>query len=508
MKDNNLLKNDYYLMGIDLGTTTLKVGVFNTEGEEIAFISKEYELIYPGDNMVENDVEKYWEEIISLIKKITLNLNRSKILALSISSQAETIVPINREGKPLRTAIVWLDGRSKKEAIQISSNFDNHDLFKITGQPFSDPTWPATKIKWIENNQKDIFEDTYKFLLLEDYIVLRFTGKIFGERSLYSSSYYFDINKLDYHDDMLEYLNISRRELPEIIATGTEVGKITDEISKWTGLSKNTMIIAGSIDQLAGAFGSGNIFEGSITETTGTALAIVLTINKPKIDFEHKIPCHIHAAEGKYCLLPYSTTGGMVLKWFKDNFYSLEEARSNDVSNIYNLMTKEAEKTGPGADGLIMLPHLLGALIPENNPRAKGVFFNIGIDHKKPHFTRAIMESIGFMIRNDLELFKKMGFQSNQITSLGGGAQSRLWNQIKADITGIKINTPSYTETAVRGAALIAGVGAGIYKDFNEASKLIEKDLETYYPDPKNREIYDMNFNKYKELYSRLESMF
>ena len=165
MIDKNSFKNDYYLMGIDLGTTTLKVGVFNLVGEEIAFISKEYELYYPGNNMVENDVEKYWKEIVNITRKITSSLNSSKIKALSISSQAETIVPIDKKGKSLRNAIVWLDGRSKNEAEQISKDFDEDDLFVITGQPYCDPTWPATKIKWIESNQNHIFRETYKFLL-------------------------------------------------------------------------------------------------------------------------------------------------------------------------------------------------------------------------------------------------------------------------------------------------------------------------------------------------------
>jgi xylulokinase len=198
----------------------------------------------------------------------------------------------------------------------------------------------------------------------------------------------------------------------------------------------------------------------------------------------------------------------MTLKWFKDNFYNLEEKTSRGDLNIYDLMTREAVKTRAGSDGLIMLPHLLGAFIPENNPKAKGVFFGIGIDHKKSHFTRAILESVGFMLKRDLELFDKMGHKIKEITSLGGGAQSDIWNQIKADITGIEINTFSYTEKAVLGAALIAGVGAGIYSNFEEVVKQLSKDKKTYYPNPENEEIYENSFKKYKELYLKLENLF
>jgi len=495
-------------MGVDLGTSTLKVGIYDLNGNEKATEYMEHKLLYPGKDLVENDVEKYWESICYLIKNILLKINNpKKILAVSISSQGETIVPIDFRGKPLRPAIVWLDRRSEGEADMISEAFNLDEMFNITGQPSVDASWPATRIKWLKDNEPEIFESTYKFLLLEDYITYKFTGKIFGEKTVYNSTYYFDINKCDFYEPILDYLQIDRKKLPEVISSGTLVGSISEIASKETNLCSDTKFVMGAMDQLAGAIGAGNIKTGIVTETTGTAFVMITTLDKPVFDKLNKIPCYIHVVKDKYCLLPYSITGGMVLKWFKDNFFTQIENLKNN-KNIYDLMTYEASNIEPGCGGLVMLPHLSGAYIPENNPKARGVYFGIGINHSRAHFIRAILESIGFMMRNDIELFSKMNIKIDKIISLGGGAKSRLWNQIKSDICNIEVNIPYYTETALLGASMIAGLGIGVYHDYESIAKNIVKIKEKYTPDKKNLRIYNKTYNKYKKLYKSLEQLF
>lgn len=511
--NRNKKNNDGYLMGIDLGTSTLKVAIFDFSGKGIAFDSAEYQLSYPNKDLVENDIEKYWQTIVGLIKFTLMKMedSPSKILALSLSSQGETIVPVDSKISPLRPAIVWLDGRSEEEAKQIAKDIDVDKLFEITGMPSSDPSWPAARIKWLMNNELDVFTKAYKFLLLEDYITFKLTGKIFGESTVYNTSYYYDITKLDYYDPMLDYLNISRSKLPEVLLPGTIVGNISKKASVVTGLNTSTQFVTGAMDQLAGAVGAGNIKSGIATETTGTAFAMVVTIDKPIIDLVCRIPCQLHVVKDKYCLLPYSMTGGIVLKWFKDNFYNFEEKKLKKLKrgkSIYNIMTKEAKNISPGCDGLIILPHLSGAFIPENNPDARGVFFSIGLNHRKSHFVRAILESIGFMLRNDLELFSKIDIKVDKLISLGGGAKSKFWCQIKADITGKEINILENSETAVLGAAIIAGVGVGVYNNYDRAVKNIVKLKEKFHPNNNLKEIYDKYFLKYKNLYENLKSSF
>jgi len=263
-----------YLMAVDLGTSTLKVAIFNTDGKIAASSSIEYPLSYPGKDLIENDVEKYWGAIVDLVKKTLKDLagGPSNILAISLSSQAETIVPVDKDIRPLRPSIVWIDRRSSEEAAEIASVFDENKLFSITGMPSSDPMWPASRIKWIKKNEPEIFKKTYKFLLLKDYIAYRLTNKLFGESTVYNSSYYYDINKLEYYQPMLDYLDISEDRLPKIVYTGTVMGNISSQASAETGLSADTKFVAGAMDQVAGAVGAGNINEGIATETTGAVI--------------------------------------------------------------------------------------------------------------------------------------------------------------------------------------------------------------------------------------------
>ena len=507
--DNN--KNEL-LMAIDLGTSTLKVAVFNLNGNEVAFETTEYDLFTSSNGIVENNVEIYWEELVKLIKKILNNnptINPAKIIALGTSSQGETIVPIDKKGKPLRNAIVWLDGRSVKEAKDIANCFDTKSLFKITGLPTSEPCWPAARISWIRKNEPDIFSKTYKFLLLEDYIIYMLTGNYYGEASVYSSSYYYDIIEFKFIEPMLNYLNINEEKLPEVKAPGTFVGNITKEASKKTGLETTTKVVIGAMDQICGAIGAGNMEKGQVTETTGTAFAMVITTGKPIFDNLTKLPCSPHAIPGLYTIMPYSMTGGMVLKWFKDNLCQNEVnmAQKNNL-DVYGLLDRLAEKVPAGSEGLLMLPHLTGAYFPEYNPKARGVYFGIELNHSKGHFIRAIMEALGYMMRRDLEAVYNLGIEVDQVISTGGGAKSALWGQIKADICGIKIEVPNYTETALLGAAILAAKGTNVFSSIEEAVKNIVKISYIFLPNNYHKEVYDKSYKKYIELYSALSKLF
>ena len=509
--DNN--KNEL-LMAIDLGTSTLKVAVFDLKGNEVAFETTEYDLFTSPNGIVENNVVIYWEELVKLINKILYNnptINPAKIIALGTSSQGETIVPIDKEGKPLRNAIVWLDGRSIKEAEDIANRFDTKSLFKITGLPTSEPSWPAARISWIRKNEPDIFSKTYKFLLLEDYIIYMLTGNFFGEASVYSTSYYYDIVEFKFIESMLNYLDIDEEKLPEVKAPGTFVGNITKEASKKTGLETKTKVVIGAMDQICGAIGAGNVEKGQVTETTGTAFAMVITMGKPIFDNFTKLPCAPHAIPGLYTVMPYSMTGGMVLKWFKDNFCQneVDVSQKNNLS-IYGLLDRLAEEVPPGSEGLLMLPHLAGAYFPEYNPKARGVYFGIGLNHSKGHFIRAIMEALGYMMRRDLEAVYNLGTEVKRVVSTGGGAKSALWGQIKADICGIKIEVPNYTETALLGAAILAAKGINIFSSIEGVAENFVKIGRIFLPNNcrKHKEVYNKSYKKYIELYNSVSELF
>lgn len=500
-----------YLLGIDAGTTSIKAALFDLEGKTIASSAEEYELLTPKPDYVELDVETYWKATRMAVNR-TLRKSRvapEDVISLSVSSQGETLILLDRSGKPLRNAIVWLDNRSKEEAKILAERFNEKTIYEVTGQPQVIPTWPATKILWLRRNEPSIFKRTYKFLLVEDYLLYRLTGEFSTEPSICSSSLYFDIRRNHWWNEMLEELGITADNLPTLKPSGKVITEISGEASAQLGLSRKTLITTGAFDQAASAIGAGNISPGILSETTGAALAIVVTIEKPAYDPMRRIPCQRHAINGLYFLMPWCQTAGAFLKWFRDVF-CFEERSIESLTGIdaYSLMDREAERIPPGSDGLIMLPHLMGAASPEYDPDAKCVMFGISMRHSRPHFIRAVMESIAYMLKRNLEVIENLGIQVKEIRSIGGAAKSKLWNRIKADVVQKRIVVPKVKDTAVLGVAILAGVASGIYSSIESAINSMVTIEDYIEPREEYKEIYTQSYQLYVKLYESLKPLF
>ncbi|HBH82554.1 MAG: hypothetical protein A2X05_12460 [Bacteroidetes bacterium GWE2_41_25] len=497
-----------YLLGIDVGTTSVKAVILNSAGDMFFSVSQEYALETGQNETCELDAEVYWNITCQVIKKIIgkSEINPDHISGIAFSSQGETIIMVDSSGKPLRKAIVWLDNRSVNEAGQIKDAFGAQYIMDITGQPEVVSAWPATRILWLRKNEPQIFDKVGKYLLVEDYLIFRMTGKYCTEYSLVSSTLYFDISQKTWWKEMLDFLGISADQLSELYQSGVSIGTLTTEAISATGLSTGTRCVTGAYDHPAGAIGSGNIKGGDVTLTIGASMAMCVAIDRPVSDLSVKLPCQCHAIDGLYFLLPYGQTAGMVLKWFKDTFCSDEiEKAGLNRQDPYDLMIEQAERIIPGADGLIMLPHLMGTGSPEFNPKVKGVFAGIAMGMNKGHFVRAIIESVAIMIHHNIETMRKMGISINVIHVLGGGSKSNLWNQILADVTGLPLITLINSENAAIGAGLLAGVGVGKFKDLDEACRFSVKTKQRFEPDMVNHKFYNGVYKKYLNLYGALE---
>lgn len=500
-----------YLLGIDAGTTGLKAVLFDEDGRVVAVGRSEYVLLTPTTNVVELDAEEYWNACRRAVSEVlsASKVDPREVKALAVSSQGETFVPVDRDGKPLRNAIVWLDNRSEEEAKMIRDKFTTEEVFKVTGQPEVVPTWPATKILWLKRNEPKVFENTYKFLLVEDFLVYRFTGVAATEYSVVSSTLMFDIRRGKWWDEMLEFIGIDYGKLPELMPSGKAVGNVTEKASRETGLTTETVVATGAFDHAAGAVGAYNIKPGVVTESTGAALALLVTTDEPVYDPKRRIPCHRHAVPGKFFLLPWCQTAGIVLRWFRDEFGWIEREVAERLKiDAYDLLTLEASRIPPGSNGVVVLPHFMGAGPPEFDPHAKGVIFGLTLAHRRGHIIRAILESIAFMLRRNIELVEELGIKVEEIRSLGGGARSSLWNQIKADVTSKTISTIHTEEAASLGAAILAGVGAGLFKSIEEACLKMVRLKERYNPNHENKKIYDKLYKVYLALYDHLKDIF
>ena len=498
------------ILAVDLGTTALKCALHDLQGNVVAKDTEEYQLITPDALSVEMDTETYWRAFSTAIAKVmkVSGIAPADVKALGLSAQGETLIVVDKSGRPLRRAIVWLDNRAQSEADELGELLGHRHAYETTGQVKLVPTWPAAKVLWLRRHEAQLFEKVGKFLLLEDYFLHRLTGEYVCEGSLVTSTCYWNFRTKEWWPEMLKTLGITTAQLPRYFESGVPVGKLLPKVAEELGLSPQTVACTGALDQACGAIGVGNIRPGIFSENTGAALAICATVSQPTLDPNNQMPCHYHGVPDLYMLHTF-TSGGIVLRWFRDEFAQMEKAVAQASGfDAYDLMGAEAARVPPGCEGLVMLPHLQGAMAPEANPKAKGVFFGFTLRHGRSHFTRAIMEAVGFIVRRNIEVIEGLGVPVNEIRALGGGARSRIWKQIEADITRRPVVTTTNEEAATLGAAILAGKAVGLYASIEEAAGQMVQIKERFEPTPENFALYEEAYRTYVQLYNRLCPLF
>lgn len=501
---------DKIFLGLDIGISTVKVALFTGDGKLLALESDEY-MIMPEGDAIEADPEVYWAPMVRSIRKLLKNWGGApeSIEAVSISSHGETLFPMRSDGKPARKALNWMDNRSQAEVEELLSTIGSQKVLEISGQPEVGPLWPVTKFRWMSKHEPEVVKQTASFLLPEDYILFRLSGQFAGEYTLWSSSLVFDIRQKRISEELLSFGGISAGQVPHLYPSGTAFGNICEACAAETGLSTRTRVVTGALDQLCAAIAVGNVAPGMITESTGSVLALTASVKEPIFDAKTRLPCFIHAVPDMYCMLPWNPTGGMTLKWFKDCFApDLTSQAQMEKLDVYDLLTSPAAQVPPGSDGLIMLPHLEGAYFPEFDAQVRGLFFGFTLSHTRAHFTRAIMEAVAYMLRRDLEGLQRLGAGASELRVLGGGAKSRLWSQIKADVCNLPVIMPANREAAVMGAAMLAAVGTGYYPDIPSAARKMTRSGFRVEPDPALRAFYDESFNLYVALYEKTSPLF
>ena len=498
------------LLSVDLGTTAIKVALFEADGRVVASASHEYTLATPSPLAVELDVETYWEAFREGVSEVLAasRADPATIRAIGISAQGETLICADDGGKALRPAIVWLDNRAQDEATALSAEFGDDAAYRITGQVSFQPTWPAAKILWLREHERDVFSRTATFLLIEDWLIRRLTGRAVCEGSLVTSTMYWNLETRRWWPEMLDFLGVDEGRLPEYCESGTPVGPLLPPVARELGLSADTIVATGALDQAAGAIGVGNVRPGVFSENTGAALAICATVDRPIFDPSRQMPCHYHGVPGLYMEHTF-TSGGVVLRWYRDTFCvpEIDNARQSG-RDAYDLVTELAAAVPPGSDGLLALPHLQGAMAPEANAKAKGVFFGFTLHHTRGHFARAIMEAIACVVRRNVEVVEGLGIAVDEIRVLGGGARSALWNRIKCDLIGRPVVTTANEEAACLGAAILAGRAIGMFPDLEAAVDRMVDVEDRITPDPSTRDAYESTYARYRQLYEDLCPMF
>ncbi len=472
-------------IGVDLGSTNIKAAIYDRDFCLIDRRSRPVQYIREG-GFVEFDASDYCQALISLIARMVKDNGISQVEQIAFTGQAETLVVLDKNGKPLMRAISWMDERSVEECRVLEKRFSSDDCQQVTGQMAVLPTWPATKILWLKNNRPDVYKKAGCYMLLKDYIVYCLTGQQVSDMSIATFSFYFDIYKKVYWQEMLEAIGISESQLPKLVEPCTVAGSLLEDVACRLELTADTQINVGTLDHFAGMIGTGNIAPGGITLSTGTVMALA-AISKENTPQKCGIAMHYGFLPDTHVMLPVAESGGVSLEWFKRSCMAVD----------YDTMNAELRKRQPNE--LLFLPYLVGTNAPEFDTQANGVFWGLRQEHDAIDMAGAIMEGVSFVLRKNCEHIADAGTAPKQIIATGGGAKSPVWCQLQADITGLPVEIPKEKEAACLGAAMIAGISSGRFADYAAAVDACVEMEHRYTPHPS--EHFERKYRRFCALY-------
>jgi xylulokinase len=497
-------------LGVDIGTTSVKAGLFDERGRCLGKAEHDYLLHMPAVDRVELDAETYWTATVSVVRRALAQspTGARDVQALTISSQGETTIAVDAAGRPLHPALVWLDKRARSQADRLRAAL-GPQVYVRTGIPEVNPTWSACKIAWLVEHHPDITAAAHMFLLPGSFIVHRLTGAFVADGALICTTLLYDIVRHTWWDQAVRLAGINLAQLPEIRPMGSVAGRLNDAAALALGMPAGLPVVLGGMDQVAGAVGSGNVTDEIVSESTGGALTIQVSLGRPDLDPHGRVPVYEHALPGKYLFDPVCDTGGMALKWFRDTFAADEVAQAGRTGgSAYDRLTQAAARVAAGSDGLIMLPHLTGAFSPEYNSLARGVFYGFTLAHRREHFARAVLEAVAYMLRRNLESLSAVGLEVREVRATGGGARSGLWRQIKADVCNLPVVSLRESDTALLGDAILAAVAVGRHDSLGAACAAMVEVGERLRPDPAAQALYEKAYRRYGELYAALDPLF
>ncbi len=482
-------------IGIDLGTSSVKVLLITGTGEIIDEATEEYPVYYPHTNWAEQNPEDWWQGTLTALKKlIDANQNiKDDIRGIGFSGQMHGMVALDEMGEVLTPAILWCDQRTSDECVEITNHFGMKKLGELVGNKAL-TGFTAPKILWLKKHHPEIFQKVDMYLLPKDFINYKLSGIYATDYSDASGMLLLDVQNKCYSEPILEFIGITEKQLPKLHESFAVTGKLSEEIKAILGLSQDVIIVAGAGDQAAGAIGTGTVREGVVSVTLGTSGVVFAAHDDYKMDSENRLHAFCHAS-GKYHSMGVMLSAASSLKWWSD-----EVAKES----IDHLLDELDEKI----TDVVFLPYLMGERTPYANPNARGTFIGMDMNSGRAEMTKAVLEGVAFGLKDSLDILKDMGVPVNEIRVIGGGARSQKWRQIIADVFGHEIVGINTNQGGALGAAILAAVGEGIYDTVEEATKVMIQTVDATKPESANVAIYLEKHKKYQSLYQCLEPYF
>lgn len=495
------------LLGLDVGTTGVKAICFTPEGRILAQAYREYTERYPGPGEAELDPEEVWGNTQEVLCEIGAASKGDPVQAMGLSVLGEAVTPVSREGEYLHNSLTSVDNRCVAQVRWWEEEFGRERVFDITGMSLH-PSYTLSKIMWFRDERPEIFRRTWKFLLYEDLVIYKLGLPPTIDLSLAGRTMALDVRRKVWSDKMLGAADLSPDLLADVGPSGRAVGTIPQTIAEPLNLPPGVIVVLGGHDQPANALGGGLISPEVAVDGMGTVECVTVGFDRPILEPEMlrgNFSVYPHVVDGMYVTLAFSYTGGSILKWFRDTFCEeeLREARRTGAE-VYDLILKDTPKE---PTSLLVLPHFVGTGTPYLDPRSKGAILGLTLGTPKKEIAKALIEGVTFEIAINLKRLESAGVEVERLRAMGGGSRSRMWLQLKADITGKEVAALNVSECGCLGAALLAGTAIGTYDSLDEAVRVTVEERETLSPDPERHRWYAERLEMYEGVYPALKEI-
>ncbi len=499
-----------YMLGLDIGTSGVKALLVEDSGVIVGSALQEYPFYSPHPGWTEQDPQDMWQGTIAALAKVLakFNVDPKEIKGVGLSGQMHSSVFLDNNGQVIRPAILWNDGRTTKQCRDIEALVGKDLLLAEACNPALQG-FTAPKVLWLRENEPENFAKVRWLVLPKDYIRYRLTGQINMEISDAAGTLLLNVKQRTWSQRIMDKLNLPMEILPSLVNSAQIAGEITAEVAKLTGLVEGTPVVGGGADNACGAVGSGIVKAGRAMISLGTSGVMLAHLDTPTLPTGGTIHMFNHAVTDKFYMMGVLLSAGLSYRWFRDELGQMEQVVGNQLDeDAYTLLTKQASLSSPGSNGLLFLPYLTGERTPHADGNARASFFGLGANHTRKDMIRSILEGVGFGFQDSLQLLRQAGWEGSAVRCIGGGSKAILWREIIASMLDLQVQTLNSDEGPGLGAALLAGVGTGMFSDPTEASGAILQVTSTVDPNPEWQTIYQDLYPIYQGLYPALKTSF
>jgi xylulokinase len=493
------------LLGIDVGTSSVKAALVDPQGTVHAVGHAEYPLHHIRPAWVEQDPEDWWRGTCQAVREALAKVPQGaeRVLGLAVSCQAPTLLALDRSGRPLRPAMIWMDRRAEAEIVRLAEQMGADKIYRVTGNR-PDAFYVAARLLWLREHEPEVLKQTWQFAQVNGYINYRLTGRLTLDPAHAVLLQMRDYHKEDWSAALCDACGVKPSQFPEVVPAHCVQGEVTAQAAEVTGLRAGTPVMVGTVDSASAALEVGVVEPGIAAEMTGTSTVVIMPNDRGLT--EPALIAMPHALPGIHLLLGAMVASGGCLRWFRDQFGQPEmQAAAESKTDAFDLLTREAAKIEPGSGGLIFLPYMMGERSPLWHTNARGVFFGLTLATPKAALVRAILEGTAFALRHNMEVAMRVGAEVREVRSVGGCSRSDLWNQIKADVLGRPLLLPQVSVGSPFGCAVLAGMGVGVFPDVRKSLLEMVQLTRRFEPNPANHERYSRSYQVYRDIYEHLK---